>query len=115
MSFLDSQKKTEQYLRQAMGLQPASTPMTDWAKMMLGTLNPAAWSIMSPAAAMPTAPAATANAGPAAASAGKDPLAGPALTEANEQLLKQLTEMRREVAQLQSRLAQKQKKRQTAG
>lgn len=43
MTFLDSQKKTEQYLRQAMGLQSVPTAVTDWAKLMLGSFNPAVW------------------------------------------------------------------------
>jgi len=43
MAFMDSQKKTEQYLRQAMGLQSAPAMMADWAKLMWGPLNPAAW------------------------------------------------------------------------
>jgi polyhydroxyalkanoate synthesis repressor PhaR len=43
MAFMDSQKKTEQYLRQAMGLQSAPAVMTDWAKLMWGPFNPAGW------------------------------------------------------------------------
>lgn len=43
MAFMDSRKKTEEYLRQAMGLQSKPTAVTDWAKMMWGPLNPAVW------------------------------------------------------------------------
>jgi polyhydroxyalkanoate synthesis repressor PhaR len=43
MAFMDSRKKTEEYLRQAMGLQSKPTAVTDWAKMMWGPFNPAAW------------------------------------------------------------------------
>ena len=43
MAFMDSQKKTEQYLRQAMGLQSAPSVVTDWAKLMWAPFNPAVW------------------------------------------------------------------------
>jgi len=43
MAFLDSQKKTEQYLRDTMGLSTAGGLMTDWAKAMMSPLNPALW------------------------------------------------------------------------
>ena len=43
MAFLDSQKRTEQYLRETMGLSSAAGLMTDWAKAMMSPFNPAAW------------------------------------------------------------------------
>lgn len=43
MAFMDSQKTTERYLRQAMALQSAPAMMADWAKLMWGPFNPATW------------------------------------------------------------------------
>ena len=51
-AFLDSQKKTEEYLRQAMGLPGSANQPPPWARMMWGPFNPGAW----PGAA-PTEPA----------------------------------------------------------
>ena len=48
-TFLDSQKKTEQYLRQTMGLPPVGGLMTDWAKLMLGPFHPGSWPGAQPA------------------------------------------------------------------
>jgi polyhydroxyalkanoate synthesis repressor PhaR len=36
MAFMDSQKKAEHYLRQAMGLHTSTPSMMDWAKLMWG-------------------------------------------------------------------------------
>jgi len=57
MTFMDSQKKTEQYLRQAMGLQSAPAAVTDWAKLMWGPFNPTAWTDRAAEAQAPNAPA----------------------------------------------------------
>ena len=103
MTFLDSQKKTEQYLRQAMGLQPASTPMTDWAKMMWGTFNPAAWA-MGPGAAGAAAGNATAAA-PQSAEQAK----GVATPSSPAELIQQLAHLQQELSRLQGHLAQKRK------
>jgi polyhydroxyalkanoate synthesis repressor PhaR len=43
MAFMDSQKKTEQYLRETMGLSPAGGLMTDWAKAMMSPFKPGVW------------------------------------------------------------------------
>jgi polyhydroxyalkanoate synthesis repressor PhaR len=101
MTFLDSQKKTEQYLRQAMGLQTASTPMTDWAKMMWGTFNPAAW---VPGATPPAAGRAGASSETPTAPAGPSAMPPPPA-----ELIQQLAQLQQQVSQLQHRLAQKQK------
>lgn len=42
-AFLDSQKKFEQSLRNALGLKSATPTVADWAKMMWGPFNPATW------------------------------------------------------------------------
>lgn len=42
-TFLDSQKKAEQYMRQVMGLQAPAANITDWARMMWAPLNPMLW------------------------------------------------------------------------
>ena len=110
MTFLDSQKKTEQYLRQAMGLQSASTPMTDWAKLMLGTFNPAAWTTTastSPPAAAPPAGAA----GPIGETTAVGANGGWSST--SPELVAQLAELRQQVTQLQNKLARERKRSKT--
>jgi hypothetical protein len=83
MSFLDSQKKTEQYLRQSMGLPAGGGLMTDWAKLMLTPFDPAAWASAS-------APAT--NSQPAT-----PPPPDPAMTE-------QIRQLEEKIVQLQHRL-----------
>ena len=51
-AFLDSQKKTEEYLRGAMGLQTPPAAPPNWASMMWGPFHPAGW----PPGAAPPAP-----------------------------------------------------------
>jgi polyhydroxyalkanoate synthesis repressor PhaR len=88
MTFLDSQKKAEQAIRQAMGLPTGGTTMADWARVMWGPFNPALWS-------------GTAN-GETAHGAG--PAASP--TEAGQgELLGRLEQLQQQIAQLQERLA----------
>jgi polyhydroxyalkanoate synthesis repressor PhaR len=40
IAFMDSQKKAERYMRQAMGLESGTPSMADWAKLMWGSFGP---------------------------------------------------------------------------
>lgn len=42
-AFLDSQRHFESYLRQAIGLQGSAGGMSDWARMMFGSVAPHMW------------------------------------------------------------------------
>jgi polyhydroxyalkanoate synthesis repressor PhaR len=86
-TFLDSQKQAEQYLRRAMGLQPATTPVTDWTKLMMwGPFDPARW----------TPPDTAAN--------------PPANPPPPQELLDQISRLQNEIAQLHEKLAGKREK-----
>jgi len=91
MSFLDSQRSVEQYMRSAMGLQSSAPTVADWTKMMWAPLNPAQWPGVAPVAApAPTEPAeAPADAKPAAPD-----------STAEENLRDVVQQLRREVASL---------------
>jgi polyhydroxyalkanoate synthesis repressor PhaR len=110
MTFLDSQKKTEQYLRQAMGLQSASTPMTDWAKLMFGTFNPAAWAATA-STSPPAVPPAT-TAGPMGETTTSDARGGSPSTA--PELAGQVAELRQQITQLQKKLARERKRSKTS-
>ena len=87
-AFLESQKKTEEYLRQAMGLQPSMMQMPNWAKMMWGPFHPAAWT-------------------------GQEPPSGPA--QAPPELNAQLEQLQAELQKAQARLATARAKRPRKG
>jgi len=82
-AFLESQKKTEQYLRQAIGLE---SPVPNWTKIMWGPFHPANW--------------------PGQQSPAKDAPAPRAEESPPPELAQQLMAMRAQLDELQSRLAQ---------
>lgn len=98
MTFLDSQKKAEQAIRQAMGLPTSGTTMADWARLMWSPFNPALWTggeangTQPPPAAPPGSPAAP----------GAAPAIGPAEQAA---MLARMEQLQQEVTGLRQRLA----------
>lgn len=95
MSFLDSQRSVEQYMRSAMGLQSSAPTVADWTKLMWAPLNPAQWGgAVPPTAPGPAAPAPTTAPPPTAA----EPAATPAAGE--EDLRGLVEQLQREVASL---------------
>lgn len=108
-AFLDSQKNMEQYFRHAIGIPNPSSNVANWARMMWGPFSPAFWSgARSGAASSEAGPgvAEPSSAAPSAAPASSTP----SESSSEHELHQQLEVLRRQVADLQLRLASQRKK-----
>jgi len=91
MSFLDSQRSVEQYMRSAMGLQSSAPTVADWTKMIWAPLTPAQWTGTAPAAPAPPPPA---DPPPATTPANVEPAEAQNLRDLVEQLQREVASLR---------------------
>lgn len=116
-AFLDSQRNAEQYMRQAMGMPSSAPTVSDWTKMMWGTISPSLWpqsqqppppspqqGPSQPAGARPPSEVVKAASAPPTVSRPESPSNVPANDAEHGELHKVVADLRREINDLQSQL-----------